>query len=179
MAYRSMKIAKCTLSPAFNHQKQPPEVGHKKGVIKNISKFTEKHLCWICVEFVLDLCWICVGFVLNLCWICVEFVLNLCWICVEFVLNLCWVQFFNKVAGLMNVTLLERTLRQKYFSLNFAKFWKTSFLQNTSGRLLLNHDNTNGQLKTSKSCYLWKPNYWVEILENIVNFLQQSWGNLL
>ena len=108
---------------------------------------------------------------------CVEFVLNLCWICVEFVLDLCWVQFFNKVAGLMNVTLLERTLRQKYFSLNFAKFWKTSFLQNTSGRLLLNHDNTNGQLKTSKSCYLWKPNYWVEILENIVNFLQQSWGD--
>ena len=38
--------------------------------------------------------------------------------------------FFNKVAGLRPW--------QKYFPVNFAKFLRTPFLQNTSGRLLLN-----------------------------------------
>ena len=27
-------------------QKQPPKVFYKKGVLKNIAKFTGKHLCW-------------------------------------------------------------------------------------------------------------------------------------
>jgi hypothetical protein len=30
-----------------------------------------KHLCYICVTFVLHLCYICVTFVLHLCYICV------------------------------------------------------------------------------------------------------------
>ena len=27
-------------------QKQPPEMFYKKGVFKNVAKFTVKHLCW-------------------------------------------------------------------------------------------------------------------------------------
>ena len=55
----------------------------KKGVLKNLAKFTGKHLCQ--------------GL------------------------------FFNKVAG----------FRHRCFPLNFVKFLKTPFLQNTSDRLLL------------------------------------------
>ena len=38
--------------------------------------------------------------------------------------------FLNKVAG----------LKHGYFPVNFGKFLRTSFLQNTSGELLLNND---------------------------------------
>ena len=50
---------------------------------------------------------------------------------------LCQSLFFNKVAGLRPVTLLKKRLWHRYFPVNFAKFLRTSFLQNTSGRLLL------------------------------------------
>ena len=43
--------------------------------------------------------------------------------------HLCQSLFFNKVAGL--------TLWHRCFSVNFAKFLRTPYLQNTSGRLLL------------------------------------------
>ena len=43
--------------------------------------------------------------------------------------RLCWVLPFNKVAGLR--------LQHRCFPGNFAKFLRTPFLQNTSGRLLL------------------------------------------
>ena len=66
-------------------QKQPSQVFCKKGVLRNIAKFTGKHLCQSL--------------------------------------------FFIKVAGLM--------LCHRCFSVNFAKFLTTPFLQNTSGRLLL------------------------------------------
>ena len=41
--------------------------------------------------------------------------------------HLCNSLFFNKVSG----------LRHKYFSVNFEKFLRVSYLQNTSGRLFL------------------------------------------
>ena len=44
--------------------------------------------------------------------------------------RLCQSLFFNKVAG----------LRHGCFPVNFGKFLRTSFLQNTSGELLLNND---------------------------------------
>ena len=44
--------------------------------------------------------------------------------------------FFNKVAGHRPVTLLKKRLWHRCFSVNFAKFLRTSFSQN-SGRLLL------------------------------------------
>ena len=43
--------------------------------------------------------------------------------------------FFNKVADLELAILLEKRLR--WFSVNFAKFLRTPFLQKTSRRLLL------------------------------------------
>ena len=45
--------------------------------------------------------------------------------------------FFNKVAGLRPATLLKKRLWHSCFPVNFAQFLRTSYLQNTSGRLLL------------------------------------------
>ena len=68
----------------------------RKGVLRNFTKFTGKHLCQSL--------------------------------------------FFNKVAGLRPATLLKKRLRHRCFPVNFAKFLRTPFLQNTSGRLLLYED---------------------------------------
>ena len=43
---------------------------------------------------------------------------------------------FNKVATRWLATLLKKKLLHTHFLLNFAKFFVTPFLQNTSGRLL-------------------------------------------
>ena len=51
--------------------------------------------------------------------------------------HLCQGLFFNKVAGLRPATLLKKRLGQRCFPVNFAKFLKTLFLQNTSVWLLL------------------------------------------
>ena len=48
---------------------------------------------------------------------------------------LCQSLFFNKVAGLR---LLKKRLWHRCFPVNFIKFLRTPFLQNISGRLLLN-----------------------------------------
>ena len=55
---------------------------------------------------------------------------------------MCQSLFFNKVAGLGPVTLFKKRLWHRCFSVNFAKFLRTTFLQNTSGRLLLNFAET-------------------------------------
>ena len=52
--------------------------------------------------------------------------------------HLCLSLFFNKVADLRPATLLKKRLWHSYFPVNFVKFLRTPFLQNTSGRLLLN-----------------------------------------
>ena len=44
---------------------------------------------------------------------------------------------FIEVAGLRSATVLKKRLGRKCFPVNFAKFLRTPFLQNTSGRLLL------------------------------------------
>ena len=51
--------------------------------------------------------------------------------------HLCISLFLNEVAGLRSATLLKKRLSHRSFPVNFAKFLRTSFLQNTSGRLLL------------------------------------------
>ena len=51
---------------------------------------------------------------------------------------LCQRLFFNKVVGLWPATLLKKSLWRRCFPVNFAKFLRISFFQNTSGRLLLN-----------------------------------------
>ena len=49
----------------------------------------------------------------------------------------CQSLFLKKVAGLRPATLFKKRLRHKCFSVNFLKFLRTPFLQNTSGRLVL------------------------------------------
>ena len=39
---------------------------------------------------------------------------------------------FNRVSGLWPATLLKKRLQHKCFQVNFVKFWRTPFLQNTS-----------------------------------------------
>ena len=51
--------------------------------------------------------------------------------------RLCQSFLFNKVAGPRPATLLKRRLGHRCFPVNFVKFLRTPFLQNTSGRLLL------------------------------------------
>ena len=53
--------------------------------------------------------------------------------------HLCQRLFLIKlqVLGLRPATLLKKSLWYRCFPINFAKFLKTPFLQNTSGRLLL------------------------------------------
>ena len=45
--------------------------------------------------------------------------------------------FFNKVAGLRPVTLLKKRPWHRCFPVNFTKFPRIPFLQNTPGRLVL------------------------------------------
>ena len=80
----------------------------KKGVLRNFTKFTGKHLCQSL--------------------------------------------FFSKVAGLMPATLLKKRLWHSRFPVNFAKFLRIHFLQNTSGRLLLCQVNLNVKI-SAKSYY--------------------------
>ena len=52
--------------------------------------------------------------------------------------HLCQSHFFNKVASLRPATLLKKRPWHRCFPVNFAKFLRKPFLQNTSRRLLLN-----------------------------------------
>ena len=45
--------------------------------------------------------------------------------------------FFNKTTGVRSATLLKKRLWHRCFLVNLTKFFRTSFLQNTFGRLLL------------------------------------------
>ena len=54
--------------------------------------------------------------------------------------HLCQSLFFNKV---LIVFLLKKRLSHRCFPVNFVKFLKTPFLQNTTGRLLLKGDRWN------------------------------------
>ena len=51
--------------------------------------------------------------------------------------HICQSLFFNKVPGLSSATLLKKRLMYRCFPVNFLKFLRTPFLQNTSGRMLL------------------------------------------
>ena len=79
----------CLYSSRSSHQR----CSTKKGVLKNLTKFTGKYLRQSCS--------------------------------------------FNEVLGLWSVTLLKKKLRHKFFPVSFTDFLGTTFLQNTSQRLLL------------------------------------------
>ena len=51
--------------------------------------------------------------------------------------HMCQNLFFNKVAGVRLSTSLKKRLWHRCFPVDFVKFLRTPFLQNTSGRLLL------------------------------------------
>ena len=53
--------------------------------------------------------------------------------------HLCQSLFFIKVAGLRSATLLKKKLWHRFFPMNFAKFLRTPFLQNTSGGCFCNN----------------------------------------
>ena len=55
----------------------------------------------------------------------------------------CQSLFFNKVAGLRPATLLKKRLWHRCFPVNFVKFLRTPFLQNTSERRLLYNQKSN------------------------------------
>ena len=66
--------------------------------------------------------------------------------------HLCQSLFLNKVEGLRPSTFLKKRLRHRCFPVNFPKFLRTPFLQNTSGSLLLKLVETTGkQVETSKN----------------------------
>ena len=48
-----------------------------------------------------------------------------------------WSLFLSKVSGLRPATLLKKMLQERCFPVNFVKFLRTPFLQNTSQWLLL------------------------------------------
>ena len=56
--------------------------------------------------------------------------------------HLCQGLFFDKVAGLRPATLLKKRRWRRCFPVKSAKFLRTHFLQNTSGRLLLEEEPT-------------------------------------
>ena len=64
---------------------------------------------------------------------------------------LCQSLFFNKVTGLRPTTLFKRRPWHRCFSVNFVKFLRTAFLQNTYRRLLLHRKIVNSML----SKYVW------------------------
>ena len=51
--------------------------------------------------------------------------------------HLCQGLYFKKVAGFRPATLFKKRVWHRYFPANIAKFLRTPFLQNTSGRLFL------------------------------------------
>ena len=56
--------------------------------------------------------------------------------------------FLNKIAGLRPATSLKKESLAQMFSCEFSKFLRTTFLQNTSGRLLLEYLRWGSLLRT-------------------------------
>ena len=52
--------------------------------------------------------------------------------------NLCWNLFFDNVKRCRSATSLKARLQRRVLQVNFAKFSRAAFLQNTTGRPLLN-----------------------------------------
>ena len=69
--------------------------------------------------------------------------------------HLCQSPFFNKVASLTPATLLKKRLWHRCFPVNFGKFLRTPFLQNTPGRLLLSINDAREQALTEMMRYFY------------------------
>ena len=67
--------------------------------------------------------------------------------------HLCQSFFFNKVAGLRPATLLKKRLWHRYFPVNFAKFLRTPFPQNTFST---EHLQASAFIFYSKEFHQWR-----------------------
>ena len=94
---------KHTFSPwvSLKHRRSHWRCSERKGVVRNLSTFTGKHLCQSL--------------------------------------------FFDKCAGVSPATLLRKRLWHGCFLVNFEKFLRTPFLQNTSGGCFWTQENTYSQ----------------------------------
>ena len=70
--------------------------------------------------------------------------------------HLCHILFFNKVVDLRPLTLFKKRLWHLCFPVNFAKFLRTPFLQNTTGQLLLHFVKNLIKARHVKVCN-WYP----------------------
>ena len=70
---------------------------------------------------------------------------------------------FNKAAHLMPATLLKKRLWLRCFPMNFAKFLRTPFLQNTSGRLFLLYSIHLYIMENLQRLYLY-PMIWTKAI---------------
>ena len=90
--------------------------------------------------------------------------------------HLCQSLFFNKVTGLRLATLLKKKLWLRCFLVIFAKFLRTTFLQKTSGRKLLNYDKyrtsvlfnsikiSNQVVRMAKDPHKWCHHWFIDIV---------------
>ena len=91
--------------------------------------------------------------------------------------------FVNKVTGLRPAILLKKRLWYRYFPVNFAKFPRTAFSQNTSWQLLLNLEGCVMKVSISASTValfsqkkiLKKGLY---LLKSLVNWVFNLWKNI-
>ena len=78
--------------------------------------------------------------------------------------------FTGNVAGLRPGTLFKKRLWHRCFPMNFAKFVRKSFLQNTSGRLFLKINDSKqrnqAKIRSSRSKMFFK----ISVLENFAIF---------
>ena len=100
-----------------------PEVFSKKGVLKDFAKFTGQHMCQISLFLKKILVSACNSIKKET---------------LEHVFSCGFCKIFNKVARLRRAPLLKKRTWHRCFPVSFVKFLRTPFLQNTSGRLLLN-----------------------------------------
>ena len=72
--------------------------------------------------------------------------------------HLCQSLFLNKVAGLRQANLLKKRLLHKYFSVNFVKFLRTTFLQTTVSQNMKAYVTVAGYSCLVKRCSenIWK-----------------------
>ena len=73
--------------------------------------------------------------------------------------------FFDKIAWLRPVTLLKRRLWHRSFPVNFVKYLRKPFQQNSSERLLVNLETAKASQQSDTPTKILKrnSNYFVEI----------------
>ena len=97
--------------------------------------------------------------------------------------HLCQSLFVNKVTGLRPAILLKKRLWYRYFPVNFAKFPRTAFAQNTFWQLLLNLEGCVIKVSISASTVALFPQKKIlkkglYLLKSLVNWVFNLWKNI-